>query len=422
MTRQFKSYLFSNDRRLCTGCGACACVCPHSAIMMKENDEGFIFPVRNENKCTHCGLCDLRCPATGRNMKNIEYVGKPYIAFSKLHSYSLNCATIGVCTMCAEFILDNKGIVFGVELDGKTLKTNHIKVSKHDNLQHIQNSKYVQSDTGDTFHETKILLEKGTPILYVGTPCQIAGLKSYLSKDYPNLYTIDLVCHGTFSYKLMVREVEYWEHKFKGKVVNFKFRSKSKYDWIKGGVVNFDIVSQDGKTKHIERPGCCSPTYHCFAYSKDTINYNLRECCYGCHFRDKERYGDLTVGDAWGIISHCPGILTASNKRFGISVLIANTKKGNLLIDAIRDKITLEPTLLDIAFSQPALLPSSREIPKLRYTIYSNAVHSSDSYDKMIENALNVNLSKEYFIFSKNLFVEKVKTFIKSKIYDCKRQ
>lgn len=415
--RQLRSFLFTGIRLSCTGCGACASVCPHSAITMREDGEGFVYPVRDKKVCTHCGLCDMRCPASGRTMENKVDRPQCFIASSKFHSYSLRCATIGVCTMCSEHIIANKGYVFGAELDGKTWHTRHIQVSSLPELVRIQNSKYIQSETWKTYEEVKGLLDDGKTVLYVGTPCQIAGLKASLKKEYDNLYTIDLVCHGTFSYKLIAREIEYWERKFKGKVENFMFRSKRKYDWVKGGIVNFDLIRRNGKVVHIERPGCSSPTYHCYAYSKNGISYNLRECCYKCRFRDKGRYGDLSVGDAWGIISQRPQLLTPANKRYGISVVLANTTKGLQLLDAIKDKTTLEGIPHEMAFSQPALRPTHREIPEIRYTLYRNAASARIRYDKMVEDILQVDLSKEYRNFIRKDVVEKIKILVKNMIY-----
>lgn len=419
--RQLRSFLFTKNKLTCTGCGACASVCPHSAITMSEDVEGFIYPVRDENVCTRCGLCDMRCPVSGRTMENKLDVTRCFIAFSKLHSYSLRCATIGVCTMCSEHIIANKGYVFGAELEGNTWHTRHVRVSSLPELVRIQNSKYIQSETGTTYKEVKGLLDNGKTVLYVGTPCQIAGLKASLNKEYDNLYTIDLVCHGTFSYKLIAREVECWERKYKGNVGNFMFRSKRKYDWVKGGMVNFDLTRRSGKVVHIERPGCSSPTYYCYAYSKDGVNYNLRECCYKCRFRDNGRYGDLSVGDAWGIISQRPQLLTRDNKRYGISVVLANTAKGLQLLDAIRDKTTLEDISCKMAFSQPALQPAHREIPELRYTLYRYAMSPRIRYDKMVEDVLQVDFSKEYRNFSRREFVEKMKTLVKNIIYGNKQ-
>ena len=167
--------------------------------------------------------------------------------------------------------------------------------------------------------------------LYIGTPCQIAGLKAFLRKPYETLLTIDIVCHGVFSSKLVALEVEYWENLFNGKLSNLRFRSKRFFPWFMGGVVNFDITDSKGKTVHVERHAKSSPTYRCFAYSGDGYSYNIRPSCYSCPFRGKGRYGDLTVGDAWGLNKKYPQLFTSYNMRNGVSILICNTMKLSLI-------------------------------------------------------------------------------------------
>ena len=297
----FKSSVFTCNKLNCSGCGACAQICSKHAIDMVEDNEGFLFPILNQEKCVQCGLCDKICPKVNSHQSNVGEYKQCFAATNKDNDYSRMSATIGACTMMAEYVLSIGGYVFGVILDEDEWKAKHRCIDNYSLLQEARNSKYIQSDTGSTYSLAKQLLNKDKTVLYIGTPCQIAGLKAFLQKEYKKLYTIDLICHGVYSYRLLQKEVDYWSCKFnRGKVSNFRFRSKEKYPWIYGGVINFDI-SNNKSYAHIEIHGSCSPLYRCYAYSEDGINYTLRESCYSCQFRDTNRFGDITIGDAWGI-------------------------------------------------------------------------------------------------------------------------
>ena len=206
------------------------------------------------------------------------------------------------------------------------------------------------------------------------------------------MYTIDLICHGVYSYRLLQKEVDYWSCKFsRGKVSNFRFRSKEKYPWIYGGVINFDISNNKSNT-HIEIHGSCSPLYRCYAYSGDGINYTLRESCYSCQFRDTNRFGDITIGDAWGMSKKRSELFQKKNLRKGISLILCNTLKGKFLLDHIDSQVNLVELSKNEAFSQDALKSSNRMIPKERYLIYNNL--DNEDWGTLIEKNLHVNFDK----------------------------
>ena len=408
--KNYNSYLFTGNKKTCTGCGACEQICPLKAINMKEDKEGFLFPIIDKNICIECGLCDKKCPVNN-SQSNTEENHKAYLATALEKNYTLSSATIGICSMVAEYVLNKNGYVYGVILDEKEWRSKHICITTKERIESFRNSKYIQSDTNKTFSEVKNLLKSGHYVLYTGTPCQIAGLKSFLKKDYENLITIDIICHGVYSYKLLQQEINYWEEKYLGKISNFKFRSKLKYDWNYGGVINFDIIDAKRKSKHIEVHGSCSPTYRCYAYSGDKISYNLRECCYSCFFRSKNRYGDITVGDAWGMRNNHSNLFTMENCKYGISLLLTNNNKGNIIINTLKNRINLFSIKHEDAFKQEALLPINRNIPIERYKIYENI--GNENYNDLIERILQVNfhqLQKRHnFIFYKNKFKNIIK-------------
>jgi len=405
------SYIFNQDKKLCTGCGACEEVCRHSAIKMVSDIDGFVYPVIDKSRCVSCMACDKICPVVNDRGSNSEFSQKCYVGTTRLKHYFLESASIGICTMVSELIIDKHGVVFGVELDEDNWSARYIKVVSKNDLYRIRNSKYLQSSTGNTFKEVKRLLQCGILVLYIGTPCQIAGLKSYLRRDYENLFTIDLICHGTFSPLLLPLEIKYWENKFKGKIKNFRFRSKRKYRRINGGMVNFDVIYDNGKSEHIERHASSSPTYRCYAYSGDGYNYNLRLSCYTCPFKSINRYGDLTVGDPWGINDNIFKKRNLSSSNPIRSMFFANTLKGISLIKQIQGMLDLQEITHKDSFKQLALIPCKRDIPEQRKVLFDNV--NNIEYGVLVEKMLKCNLENSHRSFEKHYKIKILKKYLK---------
>lgn len=409
MERHFISTVFTKDENTCSGCTACASVCSQHAILMCEDSEGFFYPILDESKCVRCGLCDSICPMVNGHMQNSQGQQHCYLLTTRQRRFFEQSATIGACTMLADdFILDGAS-VFGASLDEAEWIVKHVKAS--DSMM-IRNSKYAQSVLGTTFADIKAELVENHSVLFFGTPCQVAGLKAFLRKEYANLYTVDIFCHGVYSNKLLQCEVAYWEDVYNSKITNLKFRSKRKFPWIKGGVVSFDVVDGKGRRKHVEHHGRLSPTYRCYAYSGDGLNYNLRKSCYSCPFKEPMRYGDMSIGDAWFVNRYYPQVFTKTNRYNGISLGISNSKKGESLLAVIKKYAEVEEIEWGSAFVQPALLPQLRSIPPERQTIYQSAEAGRD-YVQTIEHVLNVDFKQERSLHLKQFMMNKIRSLIK---------
>ena len=307
------------DKKGCTGCGACHNICPKNAITMQVDEEGFKYPVIDKEKCINCKLCEKICPVLNKVKKEEQELTNVIAAYTKNDDERTLSSSGGIFFELADIILAKKGAIVGAGYDEKFNVVHKIIYNKED-LKELQGSKYVQSDTKDTYKETKEILEKGIEVLYVGTPCQIAGLKSFLQKDYDNLYTCDLICHGVPSPKVWQKYLSEYD----GKIQNCYFRNKDD-GW---NCFSMKIVFENNKFKR-------------FKMTKDDFirlflnNYTLRPSCYDCKFSKIPRVADISLGDFWGVEGKYPEF---SDDR-GTSLILVNSSKGNELIKQIMGNI-----------------------------------------------------------------------------------
>ncbi len=311
------------DKDKCTGCGACYNACPKNAIRMIENERGFLKPVIDETKCINCKLCEKICPVKNYQSKNINQP-KAYAFINKNDEIRLKSSSGAVFPSIANIILSKGGIVFGTHYDNE-MKVCHTKIDKVIDIEKLQSSKYVQSDTKKTYQEVKYALENGQLVLYTGTPCQIAGLYSYLKKDYEKLLTIDLVCHGVPSRKIfeMYKKEFMLSKKDNGKLVNINFRSKNN-GWT---CSEFSTTTTTTTTTTYQTLGRHDDFMKCFL-----SNLILNNSCNDCHFNKIPRVADLTMGDFWGVDEFD----TSLNDNKGTSILLINTEKGKKFFEIVK--------------------------------------------------------------------------------------
>lgn len=196
------------EKNNCCGCSACEQKCPKKCITMMEDEEGFFYPHVNKVKCIECGLCEKVCPVinVGENEQKIT----AYAAYVNDKNVRMKSSSGGMFTLFAQKILNENGVVFGAAFD-QNFMVHHIYIESEENLSKQQGSKYLQSRIENTYRETEQYLNSGRKVLFTGTACQIAGLKQFLMKEYDNLYTVDVLCHGVPSSKLWKHYLEYQE-------------------------------------------------------------------------------------------------------------------------------------------------------------------------------------------------------------------
>lgn len=301
------------EKSKCTGCALCMNICPFNAIEMKSDEEGFLRPFIND-KCTHCGLCAKKCPALSKQLNlNKEY--KCFAVWGK-EKFRNQGSSGGVFPILAEYVASNGGIVYGASFDETYQKVALTKITKPKELNKLYKSKYVQSEVGLIYQDVKHNLDNGKFVLFSGCPCQVDALKSYLGKDYENLLTIDILCHGTpspLAYKKFLEEVSNNDLK---NISSVDFRDK-KYGWGK-------LIKITNKDNSIHYDYYNEPFLRTF--TSGLIN---RPSCYQCPYSNQKRSADITLGDFWGISEIEPEF----NDNQGTSLVLINTKKGENLFN-----------------------------------------------------------------------------------------
>ena len=382
-----------NKHYKCCGCRACEQSCPKNAIKIVENTEGFFEPKVDYEKCINCGICLKICPQLNYQTKKNDFKQKAYAVKNKDLKERLDSSSGGVFSLLAKSILDKNGIVYGVAFN-KKFEAEHIRVDDEKELYKLRGSKYVQSNTNNTYSLVKKDLENQKYVLYSGTSCQIEGLKHFLKKDYENLYTIDLVCHGVPSQKLFKKYIKYLEDKYKSKIINYNFRDKSKKGWG----LNIRIDLENGKSKFISAN--LDPYFKSFL---DSDTY--METCYKCNYANTNRVGDVTLADYWGVRRFYPDFYDLN----GISAVLINSKRGKDLFENISSEINCVETQISKVVKENGNLkePSSRSVTR---NIAYNRV--DDKKFKEIEKN-NLKFHKKISDIIKEVIPQKLKNYIK---------
>lgn len=312
------SYLKDNLKQHCSGCGACTQVCAKKAITFKTDDEGFIYPFIDKDKCINCGRCYKVCPF--EEAPKISENQKFYAAKSRNKSVIKKSSSGGAFYEIAKAFCDENYVVFGAEMcDNLKVKHNYIEDFNH--ISRLQKSKYVQSDTNDSFKKVKQFLKENKKVLFSGTPCQIAGLRKYLGKDYETLLTVDIVCHGVPSQELFDKYISELSKELGQEVASFTFRNKKNF---KKKRCNQKTVLIKTKQKRYFVKEVLQCEY--LAAFHEAMFY--RPSCGECPFACTDRVGDITLADFWGAKKY----FSSFDDGKGVSLVITNTLKGKEIL------------------------------------------------------------------------------------------
>lgn len=308
------------DKNKCCGCSACVQICPRQCLKMEADGEGFAYPIADDVQCVHCGLCEKVCPVLHDGQSRLPL--NVYAVYDKEIKVREKSSSGGAFSLFAQYVLSKGGVVFGASFDDNW-DVKHIGINTSLDLYRLRGSKYVQSDINGAYKKTEVALKRGKCVLYTGTPCQIAGLKAFLRKDYTNLYTIDILCHGVPSpeiwkrYLSEISDVDY--------IKDINFRDKQ-YGWNN---YSFVVTYYD---KEENRQKIISQNYKYNVYFKGFLNHlYIRPICHQCPFKSLKSQSNITLGDFWNV-----GV---DDSRFGddkgTSMVLINDLKGKYLWESI---------------------------------------------------------------------------------------
>lgn len=371
------------DKLKCTGCTACVEICPNKCIKMVEDEHGFFYPIKDSKLCINCGLCKKVCPILNNIVKTTSlFKQKVYALESNNEKLVLKSSSGGAFSTIAEaFCKQGDYYIFGARFD-ENLNVIHDYISNIKDIEIFRKSKYVQSNLRNSYSLVEKFLKDNKKVLFTGTPCQIAGLKSYLGRDYDNLLLVDLVCHGVPSQKIFDMYIQEIEKKYNKKVKFVQFREKVK---MKNGrfnsrniklVFNNDKVIIEDSLKNAYLRGFQNALFY-------------RSSCGKCQFANPNRLSDITIADCWGI----QNIYKDIDVHKGISMVVVNTKKGGSLINEFYKKCKLKELDIDFAIKNNAQFSSPAKFHKNRNYFFEN--FEKIDFSKLVNKCVKVSKTKQ---------------------------
>lgn len=321
----------------CYGCWACENICPKTAISMVENDEGFFYPRVDDAQCVLCGSCERVCPSLQDHCPvNRSADPATWVAWSSDYEERNNSSSGGLFSVLAKHNLARGGVVFGAGF-GKDWELQHLAIELVEDLHRLQGSKYLQSQIGNAYQKAKAFLKKKRPVLFSGTPCQVAGLYGYLgSKEYQELITCEIICHGVPSPKVFKKYKNEVQQSFGENIAKINFRDKCL------GWRNYSLTFESSFSR--QKQGKCHRTDDFMRLFLSNIC--LRKSCPSCGYARLPRVADITLGDYWNITVAHPDL---PNDDSGVSVIICNSSAGDDLLAQIGSSLYLAPSTLSKA-------------------------------------------------------------------------
>lgn len=391
------------DKKDCCGCGACVQRCPKHCILMHEDEEGFLYPKADASICIECGLCEKVCPVINRGMASSET--RTFAVKNRNINERELSSSGGLFIVLARQTIQAGGVVFGVVFD-EQWQVHHVAATTEAELLPMMRSKYVQSRTENTFCEAEKYLRQGRKVLFTGTSCQIAGLRRFLRKNYENLLTVDVLCHGVPSPGVWRRYLEELvtsaqsaaigkntvlnvSLKSMSAIADISFREKhrSGYNWEKYGFV----VWQKSVSKTDKNSVLSSYMFAKNPYMRGFLSdIFLRPSCYACPAKGGTSGADITIADFWGIEKVLPDFTDDS----GVGLAFVHTAKGTEVFNTANFDIR-EVKLEQATQSNPSYWVSKEMPLRLRkkfFTLFQRNVSVRDSVDKSLKETFTTKI------------------------------
>lgn len=368
------------DKSQCCGCTACSSICPKKAIVMKQDEEGFVYPIIDKSKCVNCGLCDKVCPV--KNAKENNKNQHAYIFQNSNDEIRRESTSGGAFTAIAEYVIKNNGIIYGAIFD-ENYKVIHTGIDNKEELYKFRNSKYVQSEICNCYPEIKEHLDNGKMVCFSGTSCQVEGLKNYLMKDYENLILVDVVCRAVPSPLIWKKYLKLRQKEYKN-IEKIMFRDK--YYGYKYS--NLSIYNKNNDKKQEYHKGVDSDPYLRAFFT----NICDRPSCYECKFKKLHRESDITIWDCFDVEKY--------NKEFdddkGTNRILTHTEKGDKIIKELAknnksQEIDVEKATKGfLAIFQPVKKNDKRE----QFFKDANMLSEEELFDKYFADTLKIKLER----------------------------
>ena len=402
------------EKKDCCGCSACVQKCPKHCITLEEDGEGFLYPNVDVSACINCGLCEKVCPWLNRPEKTEP---REVLAVKNRNEEErMASSSGGVFIALARKVIDSGGVVFGAVFD-ENWEVVHAYAETMDGVRPMMGSKYVQSRVGESYRDAERFLKEGREVLFTGTPCQVTGLHNYLRKDYPNLLSVDFLCHGVPSPGVWRR---YLDETFGGAarraaagkntvlslslkslpvITGIDFRDKQPFGWKKYSFV----VRGRSASKADENSVLLSDIHKVNPYMRGFLaNIYLRPSCYQCKCKNGVSHSDLTIADFWGIWRLMPDF----DDDKGVGLVLVNTEKGSDIFDKLNmdiAKLTLEDAKrFNGGFKDEFLVPSKR---LLFFNIFSQ---NKRDVCYIVRKCLKVNFCKRVVCKLKNVIINRM--------------
>ena len=399
------------DKKDCCGCSACVQKCPKQCISLKEDDEGFLYPVVDKEACIDCGLCEKVCPVLHQGEPHKPL--KVYAAKNQDEEIRRQSSSGGIFTLLAEKTIQEGGVVFGARFD-ENWEVKHDYTETIEGLAAFRGSKYVQSRMEDNYRKAEMFLKQGRKVLFSGTPCQVAGLKRFLRKEYEHLLTVDFICHG-------VPSPGVWRKYLKETVARMCDKNSVSTDPISMEDAHVESISfrdkSSGWKKYsfaltlsaTSRSGVKNTVSLCEVFPQNTFmkgflsDLYLRPSCYACAAKSGKSGSDITIGDLWG----APSIIGNEDDDKGTSLVLIN--KDRCKVDA---SLWMKEIDYQAALTYNPAIEQSVRIPKQRTTFYIG-LDDTDSFKGIVERLTKKNAMKKGIILIKKylntIFVKLVK-------------